>query len=432
MGARHVSADLLGDGIFNADGQTWLHQRKTTSHMFTAKLFKEHIWVVVRRNARKVRGMLEATKAGEVVDMFNVMNRFTLDSIGEIGFGKNIGSLEDPSSPFLGSFDEAQQYVFRRWIDPRWQYEALLGLGMEGDLKRHIGLLNDFSRKIVRELCGALTAQKDGSANHASCVDSEVGKSFVGLFIQDAQKRGEQLSETYLRDLVLNFLIAGRDTTAQALSWTFYCLATHPEAELEARREITKVCGDRDPQYEDLKRLPYLDAVLKESLRLYPAVPIDTKYVEEDDTWPDGSKVKAGSLVLYMIYSMNRDPDVWGQDAATFRPERWLEMETLPDSYAFPVFNAGPRECLGKRLAMVEMQGLMAHILPHFSLRLAVPAEEIKNDTQLTLGMSSGLPCFVDTMAIAGRDVANAFAMAKPTSDVLVDGNEERSRKVST
>jgi len=414
------------------DGQMWLHQRKTTSHMFTAKLFKEHIWVVVRRNARKVRQMLEATKTGDVVDMFNVMNRFTLDSIGEIGFGKNIGSLEDPSSPFLGSFDKSQQYIFRRWIDPRWQYEAPLGLGLERDLKCHISLLNDFSRKIVRELCGALTVQRDCGPNHTPCFDSEARKSFVGLFIQDAQKRGEQLSEDYLRDLVLNFLIAGRDTTAQTLSWTFYCLATHPEAEAKARREITKVCGGRDPQYEDLKRLPFLDAVLKESLRLYPSVPLDAKYVEEDDTWPDGSKVKAGSIVLYMIYSMNRDPDVWGSDAAIFRPERWLEMESQPDSYAFPVFNAGPRECLGKRLAMVEMQGLMAHILPHFSLRLSVPAEAIKNDTQMTLGMSSGLPCFVDSIATGGNHDASLSVVTKPASEVLVDGAEERARKVST
>merc|ERR1711972_1271430 len=83
--------ELLGNGIFNADGELWFHQRKTTSHMFTANLFKEHIWTVVRRNARKVRSMMEAVKPGEVVDVFSFMNRFTLDTIGEIGFGRCIG-----------------------------------------------------------------------------------------------------------------------------------------------------------------------------------------------------------------------------------------------------------------------------------------------------------------------------------------------------
>merc|ERR1719203_198530 len=125
-----------------------------------------------------------------------------------------------------------------------------------------------------------MEATEEGSkAGGVAWADIEAGKSFVGLFIQDAKKRGEQLSETYLRDLVLNFLIAGRDTTAQALAWTLYCLATHPEAEDKARAEIAEVCGDTDPKYDHLRRLNYLKAVLSESLRLYPSVPLDMKYV---------------------------------------------------------------------------------------------------------------------------------------------------------
>merc|ERR1719203_1624088 len=179
-----------------------------------------------------------------------------------------------------------------------------------------------------------MEATEEGSkAGGVAWADIEARKSFVGLFVQDAHKRGEQLSETYLRDLVLNFLIAGRDTTAQCLAWTFYCLATHSEVVDRAREEIAEVCGNRDPKYDDLKRLLYLKAVLSESLRLYPSVPLDLKHAEEDDTWPDGTKIKKGNMIVYMIHSMNRDPEVWGSDAETFRPERWLEMEAAPDSY---------------------------------------------------------------------------------------------------
>merc|ERR1719276_133736 len=99
--------------------------------MFTANLFKEHIWVVVRRNARKLRDLLESTKPGQQVDVFNLMNRFTLDTIGEIGFGKCIGSLEDPSSPFLQSFDKAQQISWRRFFAPGWKLQRWLGIGSE-------------------------------------------------------------------------------------------------------------------------------------------------------------------------------------------------------------------------------------------------------------------------------------------------------------
>merc|ERR1719197_501439 len=131
--------DLIGNGIFNVDGQEWHHQRKTASKMFTANLFREHIWAVVRRNARKLRDILEAAGPGQQVDVFNLMNRFTLDTIGEIGFGKSIGSLEDPSSPFLKSFGRAQQIGFQRFFFPLWPILRKFGLAFERETKDHFG-----------------------------------------------------------------------------------------------------------------------------------------------------------------------------------------------------------------------------------------------------------------------------------------------------
>jgi cytochrome P450 len=217
----------------------------------------------------------------------------------------------------------------------------------------------------------------------------------MGLFLEDARKRGQDLSEDFLRDLVLNFLIAGRDTTAQALSWTMYCLCTHPAVEAKARREVIEVCGVRGPAYEDMTQLPYLQAVLSEALRLYPSVPMDAKIATNDDVLPDGTFVPRGTVVMYDIYAMGRDTAIWGDDAEKFRPERWLEMNEAPGNYKYPVFNAGPRECLGRRLALVEMKTCLAMLLPALKLKLAVPAEEITLDAQLTIGMGRGLPCFV-------------------------------------
>jgi len=399
--------DLLGDGIFNADGREWLHQRKTTSHMFKERLFKEHIWAVVQRNAKKTRQILLATTSGASVDVFNLLNRFTLDTIGEIGFGKSIGSLEDPSSPFLNSFDCGQQITFARFFDVKFVLKAsfkllildTLGLGRFYNIserhKHHFATLDDYSRSVVRELRATMDREST-KAGRVAWADIDAGKSFVGLFVQDARKKGEELDEDYLRDLVLNFLIAGRDTTAQALAWTFFCLASNPDVEAKAREEVCEVCGTEDPSYNDIKSFPYLQAVLSEALRLYPSVPIDLKFAEAKDTWPDGTSISEGTLVGYNIYGMGRDPSVWGIDAEVFRPERWLEMKEAPNGYQYPVFNAGPRECLGKRLAMVEMKTCLAMVLPHLSLKLSVPADKITADSQLTIGMASGLPCFVE------------------------------------
>jgi len=391
---RSNLAELLGRGIFNSDGQEWQHQRKVSSHMFTAKLFKEHIWTVVNRNAKKTRSILECAEPGKPLDIFNLMNRFTLDTIGEIGFGKSIDSLGDPSSPFLISFDGAQQMMVERFFFPFWRALRFFGIGSERDTCTHMDQLNTFTLKIVRELCASM-ARDSKKTNGVAWEDLEARKSFVGLFLQDAKKKGEELSETFLRDLVLNFLIAGRDTTAQALSWTIFCLVQHPEVMNKVRQEISDVCGVRGPAYEDMKELKYLEAVLNEALRLYPSVPVDAKCAAKDDIWPDGTVVRRGTMVVYNIYAMGRDTQIWGDDAAIFRPDRWLERKELPTSYEYAAFNAGPRECLGKRLAVIEMKACLATLLPNISFDLAIPADQIIPDSQLTLGMGRGLPCFV-------------------------------------
>jgi len=370
-----IGHDLLGDGIFNVDGDLWFKQRKTASQMFTANRFKQHIWRVVEKNCNKVLSILTETKE-PVIDVFNLLNRFTLDSIGEIGFGADIGSLENPVSPFLKSFDEAQRIIFKRFVLPGWRFLRLLGLGPEAQTKHHMKQLRTYSRQIVEQL--------------AKSLDQPAGDSFVGLFM----KAEPGLDNEFLADLVLNFLIAGRDTTAQAMSWCLFLLMQHPHVEERILQEVEQVSGGRSLTYDQLSQLTYLDAVLREALRLHPSVPLDSKFATESLTLPDGSFIPRGAMLIYNSYAMGRSKDIWGSDAADFRPE-WLNVEPK-DPYENPVFHAGPRECLGKRLAMVEMKTVIAELLRHCKFRLAVRTEEILPDTAATLGMSSGLKCYCE------------------------------------
>jgi len=241
--------DLLGEGIFNADGSSWMAQRKTASQMFTANRFKNHIWCVVEKNIGKVLKVLDS--ASGAIDIFNLMNRFTLDSIGEIGFGTSIGSLEHPESPFLKSFDEAQRVMFRRFIFPGWRLLRLLGLGFEKDSRHHIRVLKEYSSDLVEDLRGKL--------------DTQAGDSFLGLFMK-SRASGLPASKDFLIDMVLNFLIAGRDTTAQAMSWCFFLISQHPNVEAKILEEIQDVCGVGQLQYDHLSHFKYLEAVLNETL----------------------------------------------------------------------------------------------------------------------------------------------------------------------
>jgi cytochrome P450 len=385
--------DLLGDGIFNVDGEKWYHQRKTASRMFTKKVFETRIWQVLQGNTAKVHQVLERS-AGQELCLFNLMNRFTLDTIGEIGFSRDIGSIEDPSSPFLKSFDYVQSALAKRAYTsqtfPTFKVVRAFNGLWEKEMPMHLKLLDDYCSGIVEDLIKKVSEGDDSS--------------FVGLFAKDDE--GQQLRQKdeagfrrYMRDMVLNFIIAGRDTTAQNLTWTFFELCQRPEVVQRIRKEVKEVCGEAEVGYGDVSRLQYIRAVVDESLRLHPSVPFDIKMAVADDVFPDGTVIKAGSRVGYAPFSQGRDKTLWGQDACDFRPERWQEMPRRPSPYEFVAFNAGKRECLGKRLAEMEMVTLVANLVRRFDFELLVKPQEIHYDIQLTLGCSSGLPVRVTPVA---------------------------------
>lgn len=382
---RDPFTDLLGDGIFNIDGDKWLHQRKTASHMFNQKKFEGHIWLAIQKNIAKVYGILE--KATDTFDMFNLLNRFTLDTIGEIGFSKSIGSLEDPTSPFLKSFDRAQQIMLLRvFTRPVWKIMKLFQIGWEKEATEHLDRLDKYARGIVRELKEKTETGEDNS--------------FVGLFIKQEWKKDSNPAERekFMRDMVLNFLIAGRDTTAQCLSWTLFELVQHPEVVKKIQEEVSSVCGGESLKFEHIKKLRYTQAVLDEGLRLHPSVPLDAKIALRNDILPDGTEIMANNIVMYDPYGQGRDKDLWGDDALVFRPERWLEFQNKPSTFVFTAFNAGPRECLGRRLAEVEMCAFLVGILQTFEFTLQCDPKDIHYDAQLTIGMR-GLPMTVSRIA---------------------------------
>ena len=167
------------------------------------------------------------------------------------------------------------------------------------------------------------------------------------------------------RDIVMNFMIAGRDTTACALSWTLFELAKHPDVVEEILAEIEKIHGDINEggdsiSYDNLQKMTYTKAVATEVLRLHPSVPVDMKFAKNSDTLPDGTYIPKGCAVLYSPFAMGRNESIWGDDAEEFKPERHLAEDKCkfmdPSQYKFTSFNAGQRLCLGKDLALLEIK----------------------------------------------------------------------------
>lgn len=159
-----------------------------------------------------------------------------------------------------------------------------LGIGQEGETQHHMGRLREYSRQIVKQL--------------ATSLDKPAGDSFVGLFMLNQP----EASPEFLADLVLNFLIAGRDTTAQAMSWCLFLLMQHPAVEQRLFEEVQAVTGGKQVTYEQLASLTYTDAVLRESLRLHPSVPLDPKYNTEAISLPDGTFLPRDTMLVYNSY----------------------------------------------------------------------------------------------------------------------------------
>jgi cytochrome P450 len=176
---------------------------------------------------------------------------------------------------------------------------------------------------------------------------------------------GEELSDQDYCDIILNFIIAGRDTTACTLSWLVFELACHPDAQARAKAEVDRVLQGREPTYELVNQMPFLSACMQEALRLHPPVPEDFKVCMRDSTLPDGTRVPAGTKVTYSNYGLARSPALYA-DARAFTPERWIDAAGALielDEYQQPIFQSGNRICLGAAMARTEVRALISQLL---------------------------------------------------------------------
>lgn len=191
-------------------------------------------------------------------------------------------------------------------------------------------------------------------------------------------------------DLVISFALAGRDTTASLLTWAACLLAQNPSVQQKLRIEVLSQLGSSMATYKALEKMPYLRAVLWETLRLRPVVPIDSKTAAKSDVLPDGTYVPKNARVIFFPFGVGLDEARWGNDVHQMRPERWIG-KPLPSNFDFPVFQAGPRICLGMNLALFEAGIMLATLVQRFEFELASPVDAIRHDNNPVMGVKGEL-----------------------------------------
>ncbi|KAK8979891.1 hypothetical protein V6N11_066091 [Hibiscus sabdariffa] len=369
-------SDLWGDGIFAADGDKWRQQRKLASYEFSTRVLRDFSCSVFRKNAAKLATTVSTlAMSGQVIE-FQVSN------------------LNDEATTFSKAFDDANEALNLRFFDPFWKMRRFLNIGSEATLKKNIKIIDKLIHHII-------STKKELLAVNSDPMEKE---DILSRFLAESEKNPETMSTRYLRDIILNFLIAGKDTTANALCWFFYMLCKHPLVQEKVAEEVMNITSSKrnDVDFDDflttitdetLDRMYYLHAALTETLRLYPVVPWYGRCAQEDDVLPDGHKVKKGDDVFYLSYAMGRMPYIWGEDAEEFRPERWLKDRVFkPESpFKFISFHAGPRICLGKDFAYRQMKIFSTVLIHYFRFKLTDNAQDATYRITFTLHMKGGL-----------------------------------------
>ncbi|KAK4748117.1 hypothetical protein SAY87_014703 [Trapa incisa] len=423
---RESLHDFLGDGIFNVNGDTWKVQRQVSSHEFNRRSLRRFVETVVETELSDRLVPILAAAAEDkatVLDMQDILQRFTFDNICKIAFGYDPAYLLPslPPGEFADAFEEAVLISSGRLnsiLPVVWKLKRVLGVGSERRLRLAVSRVRDFARDLIREKKRLIAEQS--TTNEEAAVEVDILSRFL--------MSGDYSDENFVIDIVISFIHAGRDTTSAALTWFFWLVSQNPDVEREILEEVhqLKSSGGGDGSgtavFDETRDMVYTHAALCESMRLYPPVPVDTKEAIVDDFLPDGMLVKKGTRVVYHPYAMGRLPELWGSDWAEFKPDRWLERpgdassggngggRGAPgrkwsfvgrDQYLYPVFQAGPRVCLGKEMAFLQMKRMVAGVLGRFRV---VPAldkgREPEYFADLTSKMKGGFPVRIEPRTI--------------------------------
>lgn len=398
---RQVFGDVFGDmAIFLQEGETWRQLRATASTIFAS--------ASTRNDAIQTTSMLvhdrliplfqRAAKEGIVLDLQEVFHRYTFDSISNFGLGFDPGSLSLhlAHNRFAESYDRAIELSMRRFLVPGlyWKTLRFLNLGPERQIRKDVKVIDDY----IAEICAK--TRREIAQNNANCENS-IG--FLPLLLRlEKETNGRVYSDGQLRDACVSIIMAGRDTTGTALAWFFWLLQEHPRVEeniltelkgiIKRRKHETDAYCEESFTVDELKEMNYLQAALSESLRLYPSAALENLIVANDDVLPDGTRVKKGSRVLCMLYSMARMESIWGSDCCDFKPQRWLHNGKFmtKSEFIYPVFNEGPRRCLGRDVANLQMKWVASSIILRFRVK-TVAGHPVLPEFGMMLRMKFGL-----------------------------------------
>ena len=367
---RHVT-EIFGRGLLTSEGTPWLTQRRLMQPAFHRERIAGYGATMVAYTERmferwKVEGRQQR-------DIHDDLMKLTMEIATKTLFGSDLppNDAAEVSAAFNDAIVEIATRFRRLFKIPRW-------VPIPSNIR--------YNRAVARldRLIYGFIEQKEREGG---------GDDLLTMLMEVRDEDGSRMSTKQIRDEAVTIFLAGHETTAITLSWTFYLLSQNPDAEEKAAREVASVLGDRKPEAADVTRLPFLSNVISESMRLFPPAYAFGRESLEDCVIGD-YKIAAGTTIFISPWVSHRDPR-WFSDPLGFRPERWENdfAKTLP-RFAYLPFGGGPRVCIGNNFALMEAVLVLASVLQRYRLTL-VPGTTITPFASITLRPKEGMPMVV-------------------------------------
>ncbi|KAF8645783.1 hypothetical protein AX16_007578 [Volvariella volvacea WC 439] len=406
-GARFNLSEILGNGVLITEEDKHKQQRRIMNPAFGAAQIRELTEIFVEKSVQ-LRDVWEAEsiKQGGVgrIDVLSWLSRMTLDVIGLAGFNYHFDNLQPGSKPtelneaFAALFRSGQRLRLLPFI--RGLVPALRWLPTERstESKKAHATMNRIARHLLQESKVAVADNK-GSLN-----DKNQRRDLLSLLVRANMAtdlpESQRMDDEDVMAQVPTFLVAGHETTSTATTWALYALCLDLRVQTKLREELLSLPTE-NPTMDQLNSLPYLDAVVRETLRIHCPVPSTIRVAVREDVIPlstpftdrngivrDSVKIPKGQSLIVPILALNRAKYIWGEDSKEFKPERWENLpeatSTIPGVWGNQLtFLGGPRACIGYRFSLVEMKALLFTLVRAFEFELAVPASDVMKKSSI-------------------------------------------------
>lgn len=366
----------LATGLLTSGGDKWRKRRKMITPAYHFKILDQFIEMFDRNGnimVQKLRGEVDKPET----NIFPFVNLCALDTICETAMGTQVNAQLSADSEFVQATKEMNRIVMVRGFDffkaMDWSYQFTEDYQKE---KQALKVLHGYTMKLIKSRRNELLKLQAEQQNNKDGDEFETKRkdNFLDLLLKSSIN-GQPLSNEDIQEEVDTFMFEGHDTVSSAISFALYLISNHPEVQkqlIEEQRHIFGSNPHRPTTLADLQEMKYLELVIKETLRIYPSVPMIVREVTEDLTYSDWNLCKGTQIVIY-TYELHRDPAVF-PDPEEFRPERFLPSNIQGrNPFAYIPFSAGHRNCIGQKFANLEMKSTISKVVRNYELLPLVP-----------------------------------------------------------